>query len=873
LKPLTGQVPEVVARLAPIGRLDPNLKMDLAIGLPLSDPQGLRNFLQEVYDPNSTNFHRFLTPEQFTTRFGPATQDYEALRSFAKTNGLSVTHTYGNRLLLDVNGKASDIEKALHITFHQYQHPTEARTFFAPDTEPTVPQELRVLEINGLSDYSKPKPFLHAMPAGAKGGTAGGSGPGHAYMGRDFRNAYAPGTTLDGTGQMVGLFQLTGYDANDIFAYEAAAGLPNVPLQNVLIDGYDGAPGYGQGEDETCLDIEMAISMATNLAAVVVFEAPNRMSYWNDVLNTMASSNQIKQFSSSWGYSGSPSATSDQIFQQMAAQGQSFFQASGDGDAWTNPIWEPAESSYLTTVGGTTLLMSAGGTNYSSEHVWNWGNCGSPWYANGNGYWGSGGGSSSNYTIPYWQTNMDMTANLGSTNWRNIPDVAMTADNIYVTYGSGSNDVLGGTSCAAPLWAGYTALMNEQAMGMGQPAAGFLNPAIYALGASTNYGTCFRDVTVGDNTWPGSTNEYFAVPGFDLCTGWGTPAGTNLINVLAGAADSLVIEPQETAVAYGAAGGPFSGSSQVFSLNNGCNNALNWSLVNTSSWLTVSQGVGSLVANGSASVVVTLNPIANTLAPGTYSATVFFTNQTTQVGQPRMFTLQVGQSLVRDGGFESGTFSYWTLAGNTIMMTTNGPFIYNAVENPAAGFNVAHSGVYGAFLGDSPPATLSQTLPTCAGQSYLLSFWLNNPQAGADQFFEANWITNGAATNSVCILSNPPAFGWTNLNFVVTAMSTNSVVQFAVANPPNYFGLDDVSVTPIPPATIVAVSESPGGFQMTWNTLANVNYVMQCCSDLSQSNWVNLSDPITAASSTLTGVDTNDLSAISERFYRVIISP
>ena len=210
----------------------------------------------------------------------------------------------------------------------------------------------------------------------------------------------------------------------------------------------------------------------------------------------------------------------------MAAQGQSFFQASGDSDAYTGPIYFPSDNPYITQVGGTTLTTSGPGGAWQSETVWNWG------YDPLTGeYWGSSGGISTQYPIPAWQTNVNMSANQGSRTMRNIPDVALTADNVYVR-SAGLDDNYGGTSCAAPLWAGLTALINEQAAAGGKSPPGFLNPAIYAIGLGTNYARCFHDITTGNNTWSGSPNRFFAVPGYDLCTGWGTPQGAALINAL-----------------------------------------------------------------------------------------------------------------------------------------------------------------------------------------------------------------------------------------------------------------------------------------------------------------------------------------------------
>jgi hypothetical protein len=869
LRPLPGHVPAIVAHLSPIGRLPATNRLNLAIGLPLRNQAALQLLLHQLYDPASTNFHRYLTPDQFTARFGPTEADYQAVIDFAHAQGFAVTRTHANRVLLDVNASVADVERAFHITLRTYRHPVEPRDFFAPDTDPSVPDTLPVLAITGLSDYARPRPMLQPRPAAAAGQPALGSGQGGSLLGHDFRKAYAPGAAPAGFGQMVGLFELDGYDPNDIFAYEAQAGLPNVPLQNVLIDGFDGVPGFDA--DEVCLDIEMTMSMATNLAAVVVFEGTN----WDDVLNTMVSSNQIKQFSSSWGFGSGPDPTTDEIFQQMGAQGQSFFQASGDGDAWTSPIWQPSESSYVTSVGGTTLTMSGFGVAYVEEQVWNWGNIGTPWGGNGltNDFWGSGGGVSTDYSIPDWQTNVNMTTNLGSTTQRNIPDVALTADNVYVTYGSGSEGIFGGTSCAAPLWAGFMALVNEQLTGMDNPSVGFANPAIYALGESSNYATAFHDITAGNNTWSGSPNLYYAVPGYDLCTGWGTPNGVGFINALAGPPDPLAIEPLGGFAATGGVGGPFSGALQTFTLNNTGAGSLSWGLINTSAWLTSSLRRGGLAAGSQVTVSVGLAPAANALPAGSYAAAIIFTNKTTHVVQPRLFTLQVGQSLVQDGGFESGTFCHWTLVGDTISST----LIYNAVESLfTPTFDDVHSGYYGAFLGDTELAILSQTLPTCPGQAYLLSFWLNNPTNGPGQQFAVNWNTN-ASTNTLYYVLNPPAFAWTNFNFVVTAAGPGTVLQFGAENVPYGFGLDDVSVTPIPQPSFSAVQATPDGLALTWLTLPNVAYLLQYKTNLLQPEWLSVGGPVTAVTNTLTQVepliDPPAVPIPPQQFFRVVVSP
>ena len=152
-------------------------------------------------------------------------------------------------------------------------------------------------------------------------------------MGYDYRAAYLPGVTLDGSGQVVGLLQFDGYFPSDISAYELQAGLPKVPLINVLLDGFDGTPGFGNGE--VALDIEMVVSMAPGTSAIVLYEGFLPES----IMNRMASDNFAAQLSCSWGWGGGPNATIDQILQEIAAQGQTFFDASGDSDAFLPALW------------------------------------------------------------------------------------------------------------------------------------------------------------------------------------------------------------------------------------------------------------------------------------------------------------------------------------------------------------------------------------------------------------------------------------------------------------------------------------------------------------------------------------------------------
>jgi len=163
---LKGHLPAAIQRmkLQPTGGLPATNRLSLAIGLPLRNRAALDTLLQQIYDPGSPNYHKYLTREQFTQQFGPTEQDYQALVDFAQASGLEVTGRPSNRMLLDVTGAVADIEKAFQVKMRVYQHPKEHRTFFAPDVEPTVPAGLPVLDISGLNNYGRPHPLLISKP-------------------------------------------------------------------------------------------------------------------------------------------------------------------------------------------------------------------------------------------------------------------------------------------------------------------------------------------------------------------------------------------------------------------------------------------------------------------------------------------------------------------------------------------------------------------------------------------------------------------------------------------------------------------------------------------------------------------------------------
>src|SRR5580704_17643177 len=162
LTPLTQHVRGVTLKgeARPVGHLPATQTMSLVLVLPLRNQAELENLLQELYDPSSLSYRHFLTVEEFTERFGPTPEDYDSVIHFAEANGLTVVGASRNRLNVDVSGSVENIERALHVTMGVYQHPTENRTFFAPDREPTPFLPVQLWHIAGLDNYSIPHPNI-----------------------------------------------------------------------------------------------------------------------------------------------------------------------------------------------------------------------------------------------------------------------------------------------------------------------------------------------------------------------------------------------------------------------------------------------------------------------------------------------------------------------------------------------------------------------------------------------------------------------------------------------------------------------------------------------------------------------------------------
>jgi subtilase family serine protease len=512
---------------APVaGAADPQQPLRLAIHLPLRNQDELTRLLHDLYDPKSPNFHKYLSVAGFTERFGPTPADYNAVVAWAEANGLTVTGTTPNRRLVAVECSVKTVNRALHVSIKNYRHPTEARIFYSPDREPTTHGlKVPLLQITGMDNYVLPHTMLQHK---AVANVAKGSGPSGEYLPSDMRAAYYGGGPLTGAGQSIGVFSFDGYLASDVQLYYSTTGMVStVPITNVLVGGFSGActtvtsPTSSTCDDgEQVLDIVNAVGMAPGIEQILFYEGSSN----TEILNQMATDNIAKVLSSSWGWTPADAPSDDPIFQEFAAQGQSFVSASGDQGAFNSSTYSfPEVDPYVIQVGGTVLTTTGPGGPWSGETAWPQ----------------SGGGYIKGTPIPGWQQlkGVITSSNRGSKALRNSPDVAAEAnfDNPTVVNGRFVTG-FGGTSFAAPRWAGFLALVNQQSVANGRGTVGFVNPALYNLGTSKGYSSAFHDITSGSNPpAAGGGSGFNAVQGYDLVTGWGSPAGVGLVNQLASA--------------------------------------------------------------------------------------------------------------------------------------------------------------------------------------------------------------------------------------------------------------------------------------------------------------------------------------------------
>ena len=668
-------------RAKSVGRLPATQSMRLVFVLAHRNQVELENFLQELYDPYSPSYRKFLTVEEFTVKFGPSQEDYDSVIHFAEANDLTVVGTARNRMNLDVSGSVASIEKALHVNMGVYQHPTENRTFYAPDREPTMDLAVPLWRIAGLDNYSIPRPLVRVRSNATSKATTG-SCPSQSFCGSDMRAAYYGGTTLTGAGQSVGLFEFVGTDLTDLNTYyKNAKQTNNVPITLLSTDGTTTSCLASAGCDDTeqTLDMTQALGMAPGLSSLVMYVGSTDSA----IFNAMATAKPLNaQLSSSWAWLPVDPITDNPYFEEFAAQGQNLFDAAGDSGKWTAStefVW-PADSAFLTTVGGTDLETGSAGGPWSSETAW----------ADG------GGGISTNkLEIPSWQVTAAAGCADCSQTYRNGPDVSANANHTFYVCADQTTctaNVYGGTSFAAPMWAGYLALANQQAVSNGQSTLGFINPTLYTIGLGSSYDSDFHDITSGSNGYP-------ATVGYDLATGWGSPNGSALINALAGttsASYSISASPTAVPVVQGSSGT----SAITTAVSGGFDSPIGLSATGQPAGVTVTFNPTSIAAPGSGTSTMTM-AVASTTVAGTYPITVTglgggishttTVTLTVTTASKANFAIKASPSAITVARGSTGTSTITTKVGNgfdsaiTLSGASATSFSVNPIPAPGAG--------------------------------------------------------------------------------------------------------------------------------------------------------------------------------------------
>ncbi len=525
--------------------------VQLAIGLQLRSDTDIDGFLSALYDPESPTYHHYLTPDQFTQMFAPTPDSVQQVTTYLQNQGFTITNIASNNLIIDATASVEQVQQSFHVQMNTYR--LGHNTFFANDVPPSVPASMSSLisSISGLDNSTQYHPSYHRALHAAQGGPVGGLGP------KDLASAYdvmpLQNSGILGNNQTIGLFELDGYKSSDVNAYFQNYGITPPNITNVLVDGFNGNASSSAVETE--LDIE-AVGAIAPRANQIVYEGPNTTSGLNDIYNKIVTENKVQIASVSWGLcensSGSAELqTLDTIFKQGAAQGISFIAAAGDAGAYdcqdTNlNVDSPADDPYVTGVGATKLQTNNGG--YGSESVWS-----DPTQVqHGPKGSGSGGGLSTQFRIPSWQSGPGVK-NKYSNGYREVPDVVAAGDpkpgySVYCTVtnaGCPSTGwfTTGGTSAPAPFWASSLALVNQYLQAHNVGRIGHANPTLYHLFNTQQQYSPFHDVTAGNNLF------FPATSGYDLASGIGSPNVYNIARDLAGpAAGGGAVTPTGTPV-------------------------------------------------------------------------------------------------------------------------------------------------------------------------------------------------------------------------------------------------------------------------------------------------------------------------------------
>ena len=510
-----------------VGPANPDERLEVSVRLRSRAGKKAALSAEALAQPLETR--NLLTRDQLEKQHGADPASIGKIEAFAREHGLAVVEASAARRTVVLSGTVATMSKAFGVELKQFEHPNG--TYRGRTGPVQIPAELQdtIEGVFGLDNRPQAKPHFRRRKDGS-GVRAHASG--ESYTPLQVAAAYNFPGGADGSGECIALIELGGgYKPADLTTYFKQLNLSTTPkVSTVSVDhGKNHPTGDPGGPDgEVMLDIEVAGAVAPG-AKIVVYFAPNTDAGFLDAITTAIhdKTNQPTVVSISWGgpessWTSQAMTLMDEAFQAAAALGVTICVAAGD-DGSTDGVTDglnhvdfPASSPYALACGGTRL--TATGSTISSETVWNE-------LANNEG--ATGGGISDFFALPTFQAGAKVppSANPGNHVGRGAPDVAGDADPAtgYVTRVDGQPDVIGGTSAVAPLWAGLIARINQKL----QTPVGYANPLLYGTAAKAG---AFHDITSGNN------GAYNAGPGWDACSGLGTPIGTALLAALAPAA-------------------------------------------------------------------------------------------------------------------------------------------------------------------------------------------------------------------------------------------------------------------------------------------------------------------------------------------------
>ncbi len=516
--PLKGSDRQPLAGAKPVGKADPAERLEVTVLLRHRNAEALAEHVKKLARRERAGNR--LSREQFENQFGADASDIATIRTFANAHGLAVVQEHAGRRSVVLSGTVAQFNVAFGVDLQRFEH--GGGSYRGRVGAVQLPDELDgvVEAVLGLDDRPAAKPHFRARPTPGNVRWHANGGSATSFTPLQLASLYNfPAGT--GQGECVAIIELGGGERRaDLNTYFSDLGIQAAPkVVAISVDhGKDNPTGDPNGPDgEVMLDIEVVGAVAPE-ANIAVYFAPNTDAGFLDAITTAIhdTTNSPSVISISWGSAESSwtqqSMTAfDAAFQTAAAMGITVCVASGDngssdgvGDGG-NHVDFPASSPHVLACGGTNLQAS--GTSITSESVWNDGAQGGA----------GGGGVSSFFALPAWQDGLQLTLTSGANQalaMRGVPDVSGDADpdTGYDVRIDGTDTVIGGTSAVAPLWAGLIARINSTR----GTSVGFINPQLYTAVSA------FRDITTGNN------GSYAAGPGWDACTGLGSPDGSKI---------------------------------------------------------------------------------------------------------------------------------------------------------------------------------------------------------------------------------------------------------------------------------------------------------------------------------------------------------